>query len=238
MKAIGTAVTVIALANLLGLGGLVGWLVMTDRLDADRAREIREKLAETIPAERAREQREAQEAEADARAGADDAQSDGAALGTTEALAVRLQSSEADQERIARMRREVEDLRSTLRRERGLLDAEREKFEAERRQFEQMRATVAETEGAAQFKKSLGVLESVDPEQAAGMLNRIIDGGDRAQAVIYLNAMQARARTAIMEAFIEAGQEGLATELLEALRVQGLEPLDAGDGADGGAGTG
>ena len=236
MKAIGTAVTVIALANLLGLGGLVGWLVMTDRLDADRAREIREKLGETIPAERAREQREAQEAEAEATA--DDAQPDGAGLGSAEALAVRLQSSEADQERIARMRREVEDLRSTLRRERGLLDAEREKFEAERRQFEQMRAAVAETEGAAQFKKSLGVLESVDPEQAAGMLNRIIDGGDRAQAVVYLNAMQARARTAIMEAFIEAGQEGLATELLEALRVQGLEPLDAGDGADGGAGTG
>lgn len=237
MRTMGTVLTVVALANLLGLAGLVGWLVLTDRLDAARAREIRAMLTETIAEQEAREAREAARAEAAAEGDAEETPG-GPPLGAAEALEVRLEASEADRERVERMRAEVEDLRSTLRRERRLLDAEREAFQSERRAFEQMRAAVAKTEGAEQFKKSLGVLESIDPEQAAGLLNRMLEADGRSQVVVYLNAMQARSRASIIEALIERGQEDLATELLEALRVQGLEAPDKGDGADDGAGSG
>ena len=51
MKTLWTIVSLIAVMNILAIGGLVGWLKATDRLNKDRLTTIRQTLAKTIPAE-------------------------------------------------------------------------------------------------------------------------------------------------------------------------------------------
>ena len=53
MKALITGLIVIAVANLLAIGGFVGWLVQSDRLDMERVRELRQKVSVTLTQERA-----------------------------------------------------------------------------------------------------------------------------------------------------------------------------------------
>ncbi|MEM0983807.1 MAG: hypothetical protein AAGI17_07650 [Planctomycetota bacterium] len=231
MKSLGRIITVVSVANVLALGSFVGWLLMTQRLNGDRLTEVRELLAEPAPIVEAR----AKQAEREARRAAEAAEPeipDGAPVGSSQVLALRTEASEADLERIARMRRETDDLRRTLLLERRLLDEEREKFERERAEYQQMRATVAEAEGAANFKKSLSVLEQIKAADAKSILSELIATGDTQQVVIYLNAMQARPRAQIMREFVKDEESPLAAELLEALRLQGLETLESG-GADG-----
>src|SRR5690242_2780892 len=63
MKSLWTVVSVLALANLLMLGGFVGWLASTGRLNRDRADAVRALFAKTV------EEEAAVKAEADAAAG-------------------------------------------------------------------------------------------------------------------------------------------------------------------------
>jgi len=80
---------------------------------------------------------------------------------------------------------------------------------------------VAETEGNAQFKKALATLEGLKPDKAKAALQELINGKQVDQAVAYLNAMQERMRTKVIDEFITADPK-VATDLLERLRTRGM----------------
>ncbi|GAB4382833.1 MAG: hypothetical protein Kow0022_01250 [Phycisphaerales bacterium] len=227
MKRIWTVLSVIALANMVALGGFVGWLGQTGRLSVDRLRQVREMFKETVAAEQARLEAEAkQAAEAEA---ARQAEPSGRAQTASELLAMRMNATEEDLQRIERLRREVEDLQRTLRRDQASLDEQVARFQNERDAFNAMRERMRAIEGGEQFKKSLSVLETVKAGEAMQILDRLLAEGGDEQVVAYLNAMDERARSRILTEFIKAGKTDVAADLLEALRTRGLEARADGE---------
>lgn len=221
MKRIWTVLSVLALANVVALGGFVGWLGQTGRLSADRLRVVREMFSETVLAEKTRLDAEAKQA-ADAEL-AKQNELTGEARTASELVAMRLNATDVDLQRIERLRREVEDLQRILSRDQASLDAQVAAFHVERDAFNAMRERMKEIEGGDQFRKAVGVLESVKSTEAMQMLADLLKQGDREQVVSYLNTMDERIRSKVLSEFIKAGQPDVAADLLEALRTRGLE---------------
>lgn len=228
MKKIWTAIVVLGLANVFAIGGFTGWLAQSGRLNLDRVRQIREMLSETVAQENARIAAEAEQAAA-AAAAADDGMPDGPPRNASELVAMRLEATEVDMARIARLRREVEDLQRKLRRDQAMLDAQTEQFAGEKTDFEAMRARLAEIEGQEQFRKSVGVLESLKAADAKSMLDVLLTDGQHEQVVSYLDAMDERIRSRVMTEFVKDDQSDLAAGLLESLRKRGLEAVATGE---------
>ncbi|MEM1185836.1 MAG: hypothetical protein AAGI53_12655 [Planctomycetota bacterium] len=221
MKSLANAISVVALANIFAFLAVVGWLIATGRVDTDRIEKTRAMYAEPVALEQARVAREEREA-AQASAEAEALDTGGAPVTASESLALRLELSELDRQRLERMKREVADLQRTLARERTLLEEERETFERQRGQFQTMREEIAALEGAEQFQKALGSIEKMKPDDARTVLQELLEKGDFDRVVGYLDAMQERTRTKVMTSFVKDDQAGVAADLLEALRVRGL----------------
>lgn len=246
MKALWNALSVIAVANMIGLGLLVGWLFSSGRLDTDRAREIRALVSVTL---------------ADHKAALDLAASDAAAqeaerleaekaakppVTAAERLAARLEATELDRERAERLKREIADLQRGLSTERSRLDTEWTKLRtAQQAHADEVRRN-EDTVGGAQFKKTLGVLGKLEPKDAKSILVQILNGvaeadavgagtsavianasagtsaanPGRSQVLSYLDAMPDKTRTAILAEIVKDDPR-LAAELLEGLRIRG-----------------
>jgi hypothetical protein len=223
MRTLWTALSVLAVANLFALLGLGGWLATTHRLDVTRAREVRRLLSETAAERSAREEGEKSKREEADRAAAEAASARVPPVAAEGVLHMKLEESQADQARQEAARREVQIMQDTLRRERRALDADREALAKERSDFEAARKQVAQTEGNAQFKKALATLEGLKPDKAKTALQELIGAGQTEQVVAYLNAMQERTRTKIIDEFIK-GDPKVATDLLERIRTRGMLP--------------
>ncbi len=141
-------------------------------------------------------------------------------ISAADALNLKLDQGKADQERIESLKREVQILQETLKRERNQLDADKAQFAKDKAEFERARQAVVQTEGNAQFKKALATLEGLKPDKAKTMLQQLIDTKQVDQVVAYLNAMQERTRTKVVDEFIKADPK-VATDLLERLRTRG-----------------
>lgn len=243
MKLIWNTICIMALTNLLAVLGLVGWLAATDRLNIDRLTAIRLMLRETSTEQAAREAEE----EA-ARIAAEEAAKppdERIALSAAETLSVRLEMSEVDRERTELLRRQTEDLRAALQRENERLIEERAQFDARVKAFYEETERLAAIDGGRQFRKAVKVLEGLKASDAANLLQALIAEGPSGapelaigdgqaaspapgvreegmmRAVSYLNAMQERTRTRIIEVFTKQ-DPGLAAELLDRLRTRGL----------------
>lgn len=220
MRMLLMAVAVVAVANLLALGGVAGWLAVTDRLDVSRLRAIREVLTPTITEQRAKEEAARLEAEAREKEERERAKVGQPPIRAGEALEIRLQQGQADQVRMEGFQRDVQILRDTLARERRALEEERAALEAQRAAWERMRQQIESAAADEQFKKTLATLEGLKPDKAKTTLQELINAGQRAQVVEYLNAMSERTRTRVVDEFVEADPR-LASELLEQLRTRG-----------------
>ena len=221
MKKIWTVLSVLAVANLLGLGAFVAWLKSTDRLDLSRVREVRQLFVETVQQQKSREEEARARVEADEKAAAERAKAAQPPIGAGDVLALKLEQGKADQERIESLKREVQILRETLRRERAQLDADQARFKQEQADFERARQAVVQTEGNAQFKKALATLEGLKPDKAKTTLQQLIDLKQVEQVVAYMNAMQERTRTKVLDEFIKSDPK-VATDLLERIRTRGI----------------
>jgi hypothetical protein len=240
MRTLWNIVSVIAVANLLALAGFVGWLRVTDRMSVERVREVREVVAETLSDKHAREAASRAADEAAAQAAADKARHENEPVRAAELLRIKLEAGEADQERLNKWRREVEDLRASLQRDLDRLDGARKALEAEQAAFDARKKRLAAEEGSAMFKKTLATYEGLKPAAAVSMMMELLrpgggvgpldnDGADT--AVSYLNAMEDRTRTKIIAEF-QKQDPALAAELLERLRTRAT--LAAGPGASAG----
>jgi chromosome segregation ATPase len=176
MKALAYGLIIIAVANLLAIGGFVGWLVKTDRLDMDRVRDLRSRLAVTITQQKADEAeaaRKVAEAQAAAAAAAKAAKPP---LTASEQLAARLEATELDKERLARLRREVESLQKRIADQTDQLARDRATLENDRKAFTEMTAKSLDTIGAEQFAKTLNVLSTLKPAAAKSVLTQMLAG--------------------------------------------------------------
>lgn len=236
MKSLWTIISIIALANLLAIVGLVAWLAGTKRLDMDRVGEIKELL--TTPVDQV-EQPEAD----DGAAGTDDAPLEPGvmpfAAAPSEILAARLELSTIDEMRRDRLARETADLRRAHVLERERLDRQWAELTAARTAFEEEVRKARETDGAAQFQKAVEVLNKQRPAEAAAVLTSLMrqgvdtaDGSDpfeagKRQVISYINAMEDRPRNALIAQFAKDDAQ-LAAELLEGLRTRGLGAVAQG----------
>lgn len=249
MRAIWNGLCILALANLLAIGGIIAWLFVSGRLDKDRMTKLREVLSVTVADETARLEEASAQVEQEAQQAQLAARELEAPLSAAEQLHVRLDLSEVDHQRIERLRQETADLTVAVNRDQQRLAEERRAFDAEKAAFDAMRAELASVEGSAQFRKAVGTLQGLKPDEAVAILMEILrmtagggaiavegdaggSGGESAtdeipvmaggpeQVVAYLNALQERARNKIM-AEITASDPALAADLLERLRTRG-----------------
>lgn len=221
IKSVWIIASTIALANVLALAGFGAWLGATQRIDLARLERIRAMISEPIPAERARVDAEA-EAEALAAAeAAEAARANLPSLTAGEALTVTRELEERHRQIVDRLRREVADLQRALVLEREALDKEWTALRAERTAFEEMRAEIAQLEGAEQFERTVRLYESLRAAQARQMMQELIDTGEIEQVVAYLNAMQVRSASKILTEF--GNDPPLAADLLERLRTRGFQ---------------
>ncbi len=221
-----TVLVSLAVANFLAIGGFVGWLAASDRLDLDRLERIREMLSETRGEEQERLDIERREAERRAEEEAESARSALPPLNAGELLDALREHEEAARLRVARMEREAEDLRRALRREREELDQRITAFEEEKAAFDAMRRRLVEAEGDTQFQQAVALYEALPAAKAQEMLQTLIDEGKTDQVVDYLNAMDTRTARKIVERFEDPA---VAADLLERLRVRGLQASAAED---------
>ena len=229
MRGVWTVMSVVCFLNLMALLAAVGWLANSGRLDQRRLLEVRELLLETTAQRDERERSDADEVERlQAQQRADEV-AQNPPMGAEERLAVRLMRSQADEERLRRLRREVEDLQASISRQRRLLDQERAKLLADETAFLTQRERIVELEGDDQFRKALVVFETLKAGEAKEAMDALLASGKRDEVVAYLNAMEDRARSKVIAEFIKAADAPLAAQLLEDLRVRGIGDLAAGD---------
>ncbi|TVQ31256.1 MAG: hypothetical protein EA376_10325 [Phycisphaeraceae bacterium] len=220
MKPLWTILSVLAVANLLAILGFVGWLKISDRIDMDRLEQVRTILSETRAEQEEREADEEREALLQAAAEEQEERDALPPLSGADQVAMRREEEQITQTRVERLRREIDDLRRTLKRERDDLDEAMAEFEAEREKFEAMRRRIQELEGDEQFRRTLALYESLPANRAQPLLQALINDGEINQVVAYLNGMQTRTASKIIERFEDPA---LAAELLERLRTRGLE---------------
>lgn len=225
MKSVIRAVVIVAVLNLVGVLGLVGWLFAQGRLDRERLTEVSAIVGET-PA--AREERiEAARLAAEA-AAAPKPLDDGDIRDTDLRNQARIETTLVDRERLERLQREVRDLQLQLRQQRQMLDRDRAEFEEDTRAFHLMRERLYAIDGAEYFRKSLEVLNGMKPADVRPVLNALIAEGKTEEVISYLSAFDERHRSRVMTEFVKGGEVELAAGLLESLRTRGLEPVVSG----------
>lgn len=226
MKSLWIILSTLAIANLLAMGGFVGWLVASKRLDAERLRAVREVLVTPIPEAAAAAAAKEAEAAAAATKEAEEKRRQGTPQSAEAAIAADRAKADLQTQTIARLREEMRQLQGQLAREREALDARHAELDAREKRLEAKVAEVARTAGSEQFRQALATLEAQKPPAAKQMLQAMMQGGEaqREQAVAYLAAMEERGRNRVIAEF---GKEDprLAAELLEALRTRGIEQI-------------
>lgn len=226
MKTLKRSILVILVLNLIAMLAGMGWLFWSGRVNKDRVVELTQIFGEPVTVQQARldaEQR-AQQAAEDAKPRALPA----LALNSDERNLVRVEMTQVDIARLERMKREVQDLQLTLRKERTDLMREQEQLERELEAFQAMRTRLTDLEGGKQFKKALATLTGMAPKDAKTVLTELLNTQNKYEEVIsYLSAMDDRARTSVMTEFVKAGEEQLAANLLESVRLRGLETTTA-----------
>lgn len=219
MRTLWTVVSTMAVANLLALGAFAVWLRVSDRLDTERLERVRQVFAETRAEQEAREA--ADQAEAARQDALIEAERDRLRppLTAEERLGLSGEVGAVNEQTVERLRREVEDLKRTLQRERAELDGQWAELRAEREGFEAMRRRIAEIEGGDQFKKATNLYQSLKPVQTRDAFQALIDQGEIEQVVSYLNAMQERPAAKVLAEFEDPA---VAADLLERLRTRGI----------------
>ncbi len=227
MRTLWTILSTLAVANLLALLGVAGWLKATDRISADRLEKIRLVLARPVAQERAEAERTEAESRREAEAAAEKAKEGSVPLSSGDLLRVKLQLSEADRKRVEAMESEVSNLRQLLSTEREALDAERTRLESEKAAFAAMREDIVKKEGDRQFRKALATYEGLKPDEAKQVFQQLITEKKTDDVVSYLNAMDEDQRTKIVAVFVEEDPR-VAADLLERLRTRGMVSRGSG----------
>lgn len=228
MKSIWLILSMIALANILAIAGVVGWLSATDRLNRERVDRIRELLTKPVAVEVAE-----LEALAVAQTKAqDDAVQAGKLAQPPVPAADRLAADQAEAEltlqRMLRRQREIDDLGSQLLRRQDELDRREQELQERIAAFDAQKAKYLAIEGTAQFQTALTTLEGLKAREAKATLEVLMTSGKDDEVIAYLAKMDERKRSAIMSEFAKE-QPSVAADLLERLRTRGVTAAGAAE---------
>lgn len=228
MKSLWTLIAVLALANLLAVGGLVAWLGATQRLDKERVLAVKQILTDPVPVTKAKAAAEESKAREDAKKQEEEAKLKRQPASSEQQLRNRLDEIELDRQRAARLRSEAALLQKGLAEQLAAIDAKLVALTDEKKRLEAAQRSIAEASGGVQQRKVLSTLEALKPAQAKQTLKQLIDAGDagRFQALGYLDQMDEGVRAKIMGEFVKEDPK-LAAELLEELRTRGQKPKPA-----------
>ena len=235
MKTTWNIVAFIAIANFLGLTLIFAWLGMSGRVDSARVEKIRILLSEPVAVEAARER----DAELHAKAELEAAQAEATLEHLSAGSAVPIDSLEqlARREQIMLDRLREENTRD----QRLLLDYEqalvaRENDLAERiAQFEQAQKEAQAAVQAVEFQTVVKLLESLPPRQAKDQIVLLALENNYDDAVAYLRAMRAGARTELIGAMKSEEERKLASALLNRLRQAASEERQLAETSNAGA---
>jgi hypothetical protein len=221
IRSIGIAVALVLLINLMAIGGFIGWLGASGRMDRDRLQAMVEMFSPTLEQERAL-QADADAAEAQAQQYAREVARLESVADGPRTLGDRLdasrQATDLGRHRVERLREDRSAIERRLQTDRGLLERQRELLDQQRTEFEQHVQQLADQRQSEDFRRAVQTLEQLPPGQAQQMVQTLVDAGQQDLAVEYLAAMQLRKSAAILREY--QGPEGAqqATELVEALR--------------------
>jgi hypothetical protein len=226
MRTVWSIISVLAVANLLALLGLAGWLKASDRLDVSRMRRLRQVFVTTLTQE-AQSRKDEEAAAAAAQTLANEKAKEGTPpVAAADILNVRREETELEVQRRLRLQREINDLRRTLQTERAKLERDVDGFRRQKEAWERERAEILATARDEQFQKTLTTYEQLKPDKTKLALKQLLDAGDVSGVVSYLDGMQDRTRTKVIDEFIKDDPK-LAADLLERLRARGVEPRGA-----------
>lgn len=221
MKNIWLVLSMIALANILALGGFVGWLSATDRLNRDRVEKVRALFAKPVKVEEAEllavavTQADAQKQAAAAEKLAEPP------IPAADRLARDRAEAELTTQRMLRRQREIDDLGSQLLRRQDELDQREKALELKVAAFEAQKKKYLEIEGTAQFQTALATLEGLKAREAKAMLDSMMTQGLNDQVIAYLAKMDEKKRSSIVAEFAKE-RPVVAADLLERLRTRGV----------------
>jgi len=165
-----------AILNVLAILGVGGWLWKSDRIDAERARRVREMFLHTVAAEKTERESELRRSQDEAAAADAAKKAARAPLTASEQLAARIEVSELDRQRVAALQAQVDALQKALSDAQKLLANERLQVERERLELAKARQDAESSIGEEQFQKTLNVLTSLKPAEARIMLGEILYG--------------------------------------------------------------
>ncbi|MGV6814870.1 MAG: hypothetical protein ACWA5W_07685 [Phycisphaerales bacterium] len=225
MKKLTKALFIVAILNLLAVLGGAGWLMSSGRVNKDRVVEMTSLFKDPIAVVDARAK--AEEAAAQKALAEQEKPLPSIPLNAEERNQVRVEMTQIDRQRLDRLKKEVANLQATLDKKSRLIEQSRIELEKEREEFNQMRARLAGLEGGEQFEKSLGTLSEMKAKDAKAVLSQLLDEDKKEEVITYLSSMDGGVRTGIVSEFIKSGEEKLAADLLESIRLRGLELTQA-----------
>jgi hypothetical protein len=223
MKPIVKLLLVLAIAHLLAVIGFAGWLFASGRVDGERLSRVREIFAVPV----SEEERSIAEAEVKAEAAAADAELMRKLRELPLASADRVDTGSRADERIELGLRAFEDktrrLREELKKDGETLEQQIRAFEKRQKDWEASIASEKRRETDEQFRKAVRLVESMPPKQARAWILELVGSGKTETAVAYLDAMTGAKASNLLKSFKGDEEVKVATELLERLRMLGLE---------------
>ncbi|MCC6321601.1 MAG: hypothetical protein IT438_09235 [Phycisphaerales bacterium] len=233
MKRLWMMISTLAIANVLAIGGLLGWLHFTDRLSRDRFESVRQMLKVTLTQEAKDKADDAAAAEA-AKVKADaDAKAAAPPETAADRIVERQLQSEKELQQVRRKQQELENLKGFVLRQIADLEQREAQLQKQRAAFEAERKRIAETEATEQFKSALATLESQRPRDARLMLAALMTSNQTDQVVSYLARMDEGKRGKVIAEFVK-DQPAVAADLLERIRTRGqvasVPPIQGGGG--------
>ncbi len=223
MKALLAAFILLILIHLIAAVGFVGWLKASDRLDGERVQRVVEMFRPTLTAEAAA-QSEAAAAEAAAVAARDElARLDRAGRGPqtlAEQLAANRDEDRFDRLRLESLKDEAAAIRTRLAQDKAAIGRDLEDLKQREAAFAQRVARRTAELQDEDFRRAVASLEALPPKQAKGVIDAYVDAGEEGVVVDYLAAMQPRKSASVLKAFKAEEDLPRAAWLIEKLRTR------------------
>jgi len=225
MKRLWNMVSFLAVVNLLAMALFIGWLWQTKRLNIDRLRAMHDTLVMTAEEQAEQDARDAADAMAADEAAAEAERTENPPLPSGIAVRYHDDLMMRDAQVMRRWQDEKELLVRQLEDTRRQLEVERAAFNAERDAWRTATQDERQQLIDENLTKAVTLLSSIPAKQAKDVLINLVDRGDQSTAVRYLDAMDQRAASKILREFKSDAENQLATELLEQLRINGLDAV-------------
>jgi pentatricopeptide repeat protein len=221
MRTAWIVISTLAIANLLAIGGFIGWLGGTHRLNRERVDAVKHVFVKTIAAE------EREKADAESQKTAEDEEAARAKrmaeppIAAAEKISLQQAGEKVGLQGLIRREGELKTLRESLQQEGDRLQKWQDALQKREAAFRAERKKIVDTEGGEQFKKALATIEALKPKDAQTLMAALVKDGKVDEVVAYLNAMEERSRGKVMTEFNKVDPK-LAADLLERLRTRGM----------------